>query len=63
MPKKKPNLQVAKKRNGRYMVKKRGGGLVNGPDKTKFLVEAGLIKLPIAKAKPEATTEPSTPST
>jgi hypothetical protein len=54
MPKKHPTMKLAKKRNGRYMVKKRGGGLVNGPDKTKFLQESGVVKVLKAKAKDAA---------
>lgn len=51
MPKKKPNLVALKKRSGRYLVRKRGGGFINGQEKVDFLVKAGLLK--VAKAKPK----------
>ena len=55
---KKANTQkVVKKRNGRFMVRKRGGGLVNGADKAKFLEDAGVVKKLKAKAKPAAEGE------
>ena len=42
--------KVVKRRNGRHVVRMRGGKLVNGPEKTKILIEAGLVK----KLKPKA---------
>ncbi len=51
MPKKHPGMKLGKKRNGRYLVKKRGGGMVNGPDKAKFLQDAGVVKVLKPKAK------------
>lgn len=47
-------LQVKKKRNGRFYVKKRGGGVVNGEEKVKVLVDAGVIKALKKKAAPSA---------
>jgi hypothetical protein len=52
--KKAAKLKATKKRNGRFMVRKRGGGLVNGADKVAFLQEAGKIKKLNAKKKEEA---------
>lgn len=51
--KKAKGLKAVKRRNGRYAVRKRGGGLVNGADKVAFLQEAGLVK----KLKPKAKAE------
>jgi hypothetical protein len=51
MPKKKPQLVALKKRSGRFLVRKRGGGYLNGPEKVEFLVKAGLLKAPKPKAK------------
>lgn len=51
MPKKHAEMKLAKKRNGRYVVKKRGGGRVNGVDKAKFLQESGVVKVMNPKAK------------
>jgi hypothetical protein len=45
---------VVKRRNGRFSVRKRGGGLINGAEKTKFLQESGKVKVLKAKAKPAA---------
>ncbi len=47
--KKAADLQLTQKRNGKWAVKKRGGGLLNGEEKLKFLAEAGKIKLPTPK--------------
>lgn len=52
--KKHAELVVSKRRNGRFAVRKRGGGFVNGEAKLKFLVEAGLVKVPTPKKKEEA---------
>lgn len=52
MVKKASNVRVAKKRNGRYLVKKRGGGLLNGEAKVQALVEAGVLKPQVKKAAP-----------
>jgi len=51
MPKKKPNLKALKKRSGRFSVRKRGGGFLNGPEKVEFLTKAGLLKTMKPKAK------------
>lgn len=48
--------KVQKKRNGRYTVTKRGGGLVNGMDKVKVLLDKKLIKTGLPKA-PEPPAE------
>lgn len=53
--------KVVKKKNGRYSVEKRGGGMINGPEKTKILQDAGLIKKMKPKAKAEAA--PAAPAT
>ena len=45
--------KAVKRRNGRFQVEKRGGGLVNGPEKTKVLQELGLVKKLTPKAKAE----------
>lgn len=54
MVKKAASQKVTKKRNGRFMVRKRGGGLVNGADKVAFLQEKGLLKKLNPKKKAEA---------
>lgn len=53
MVKKAGNLKVKKKRNGRHYVQKRGGGVLNGEEKVKFLVEAGVLK-PVKKKQADA---------
>lgn len=57
--KKQPAMKAVKKRNGKFMVRKRGGGLVKGADKAKFLVEAGLVKKLKPKAKAEGDAAPA----
>ncbi len=52
--KKAPAFKVKKRRNGRFMVKKRGGGVLKGADKLKALEDAGVVKKLKAKAKPAA---------
>jgi hypothetical protein len=52
--KKASSTKVVKKRNGRYMVRKRGGGLINAADKVKALQDAGVVKKLKPKAKAEA---------
>lgn len=59
MVKKAGTLQVKKKRNGRYFVKQRGGGVVNGEEKVKVLVEAGILK-PAKKKEAPAAEAPAT---
>ena len=54
MVKKAADHKVTKKRNGRFMVRKRGGGLVNGADKVTFLQEKGALKKMTPKKKVEA---------
>ena len=50
MVKKASDIRALKKRNGRFIVRERGGKLVHGVEKTKFLLDQGLIK----KLKPKA---------
>ncbi len=47
---------IFKKRSGRYGVRSAGGAWVNGDDKTKILLDEGLIEAPKPK-EPEATEE------
>ena len=50
--------KVFKKKNGRYAVRKRGGGYLSGLDKTKFLLDKKLIKTTLPKEpEPEAPAE------
>jgi len=49
--------EIKKKRNGRYYVAKRGGGVVNGEEKAKILVDKGLVKTGLRKPPEEAPTE------
>jgi hypothetical protein len=51
---------VIKKRSGRFGVKHKTGRWVNGPEKTKILIELGLIKaVPVKEevSSAETTTE------
>jgi hypothetical protein len=60
--KKSPEFQIVERRDGRFAVRKRGGGFVNGAEKTKILSEAGKIKLSKPSKKeeaPAATEEPA----
>jgi hypothetical protein len=50
-------VKVVKRRNGRYVVRKRGGGLINGAEKTTALEAAGVVKKLKPKAKPAAEGE------
>lgn len=54
----KEQFKIEKKKSGRFAVKKRGGGYVNGEEKVKILAEKGHIKLPTPKKK-EAEAEES----
>lgn len=51
--------KIVKKKNGRYEVHKRGGGLINGAEKLKILQDAGKVK----KLKPKAKAEAEAPAT
>ena len=51
--KKASDYKVVKRRNGRFAVRKRGGGLINGEEKTKALQAAGKVKVLKPKAKAE----------
>jgi hypothetical protein len=64
---------IVKKRSGRFGVKNQAGKWINGDEKVKILVEAGLVKVTVSKEEPveesdssensaEETTE-SAPST
>lgn len=46
------DYKIYEKRSGRYAVKSANKAYVNGDDKAKVLVEAGLIKLPEPKPAP-----------
>jgi len=50
--KKASDYTIETRRNGRFSVHKRGGGLINGEEKTKILQAAGKVKVLKAKAKP-----------
>lgn len=45
--------KIEKRGDGRFSIRKRGGGTINGAEKQKILLEAGVIKAPKAKAKVE----------
>ena len=49
--KKASDYKIEKRRNGRFVVKKRGGGLLHGEEKTKVLQAAGKVKVLTPKAK------------
>ena len=55
--KKASDIKVVKKRNGRFIVRKRGGAIVNGVEKTTVLLEKGLVKKLKSKPKAEAPAE------
>jgi hypothetical protein len=57
MVKKANDIRAVKKRSGRYIVRKRGGQLVHGEEKTKFLQDKGLVKKLKSKPKEEAPAE------
>jgi hypothetical protein len=57
--KKTPEHQIYQKRSGRYAVKDRNKRWVSGDDKTKILLEAGLITM-AEKKPPEAEAEAPT---
>ena len=50
--------KIVKRRNGRYAVRKRGGGTINGREKIEILLAADLIK---TKLPPEAPAEETAP--
>lgn len=58
--KKAPKFKIKQRGNGRFVVTKRGGGVINGEEKVKILQEAGKIKKLKAKAKPEGEAAPAT---
>ncbi len=55
--KKKPDLVAVKRKDGRYSVRKRGGGYLNAEEKIKYLVEQNLIKAALPKKEEEAPAE------
>ena len=48
---------ISAKRSGRFLVRTTKGKTVNGPDKTKVLLEAKLIQAGTPKAKEAASAE------
>lgn len=49
--------KIVKRGDGRYSVKKRGGGLISGAEKAKILVAEKLVQTPKVKtAKPAEET-------
>ena len=50
---KQPDYTIVKRKDGRFAVRKRGGGYINKDEKVKILVEAGKIKAPLVKKEPE----------
>jgi hypothetical protein len=57
MVKKANDIKALKKRNGKFVVRARGGKLLHGADKTKFLQDQGLVKK--LKSKPKAAEAPA----
>ncbi len=55
--KKAPAFKIKQRGNGRFVVTKRGGGVINGAEKVKILQDAGKLKKMKAKAKPAADGE------
>jgi hypothetical protein len=49
---------VSKKRSGRYIVQNRKGEVINGVEKTKILVQEGLVKTGLPKPKAAAEEAP-----
>lgn len=49
--------KILKKRSGRFAVKTARGKWVNGVEKAKILVDAGLVKTGLPKAKEETPAE------
>ncbi len=49
--------KIYQKRSGRYAVKDADGKWLNGPEKTKILVEEKLVKAAIPKPKEESAEE------
>jgi hypothetical protein len=57
MVKKASDIKALKKRNGKFVVRARGGKLLHGAEKTKFLQDQGLVKK--LKSKPKAVETPA----
>ena len=53
--KKNDQYRVLRKRSGRYAIRNGEGDWINGPDKIKILLEAGLIKATLPKEPTEAS--------
>ncbi len=51
--KQKEAFKIEKREDGRYAVKKQGGGYINGPEKTKILQDKNLIKVLKKKEAPK----------
>ena len=51
---KQPEHTIVKRKDGRFAVRKRGGGYINKDEKVKILVEAGKIKAPLVKKEAPA---------
>lgn len=53
-----PEYKILKRGDGRFEVRKRGGGRINGLEKVKILIKAGLIKTKLpAEKKPDQSGE------
>jgi len=58
--KKTAKYTITQKRSGRYSVMSPEAKMINGEEKVKILIEAGLIKVKVKKAAPaEAAAEPA----
>jgi hypothetical protein len=44
--------KIKKKKNGRFSVVKKGGKTINGEEKLKILIEAGIVKQAMPKPAP-----------
>lgn len=58
--KKVDNLTIVKKRSGRYGVMTEQKKWINGDEKIKVLVDAGLIEVKVKQPEPEAPAEEAT---
>ena len=55
----KADFRISQRRNGRWMVTKKGGKVINGDEKLNALVAAGKLKAPAKKAAEPAAEEAS----
>ena len=53
------DYKIIKKKNGRYQIRTRGGGTINGEEKIKILVEKKLIKTTLPKKEEPAEEAPA----